>query len=61
MSDKEKIIIDLEVFWCTRMTKLYEENKKEDVNYLFSEFVVDDNDPFLNYKNNTQWIFVQYA
>jgi hypothetical protein len=42
------------------MTELHEQNRIEDASALFSEFVLDDQDPFLDFDTKTQhWAFLQ--
>jgi hypothetical protein len=59
MTEQEHLILNLESFWCQRMTELHEQNKIDDLNALFSEFVLNDEDPFLNMKGLSQWTFLE--
>ena len=57
MTDQQQALLDLEIYWCQRMTHLVEQNKIGDVDALYSEFVIGDCEPFLN-KKEENWIFV---
>lgn len=60
MTEQEQLILNLEAFWCQRMTELHEQNRIEDVSALFSEFVLDNQDPFLDFDTKTKhWSFLQ--
>jgi hypothetical protein len=59
MTEQEQLILNLEAFWCQRMTELHEQNRIEDASALFSEFVLDEEDPFLDNKNHNNWAFLQ--
>lgn len=59
MNEKQQALIDLELYWCERMTSLFESNQIGSVDALFSEFVIDDYEPFLN-KDDDDWVFIPY-
>mgnify|MGYP000335367242 CR=1 FL=1 len=48
-----QIILNIENFWCERMTVLVDEGRLEDADALYSEFSVDDVDP-------TEWFYAKY-
>jgi hypothetical protein len=60
MTEQEQLLINLEAFWCQRMTELHEQGMVEDASALFSEFVLDNQDPFLDFDTKLQhWSFLQ--
>lgn len=60
MTEQEQLILNLEAFWCQRMTELHEQNMIDDASALFSEFVLEDQDPFLDFDaKNQSWAFLQ--
>lgn len=59
MTDQEQLLMNLEAFWCQRMTELHEQGMIEDASALFSEFVLESEDPFLDDKTHSNWAFLQ--
>jgi hypothetical protein len=59
MTEQQLILIEVESYWCQRMTQLTEENKPQDANSLFSEFVVDGEDPIQIFDLTSKWAFLQ--
>lgn len=59
MTDQEQLLMNLEAFWCQRMTELHEYGMIEDASALFSEFVLDSEDPFFDDKTHSNWAFLQ--
>lgn len=53
MSIREQNLVEIECNWCEQMTSLVEQNRIQDADALFSEFVVDDVDPF-----ELEWLFI---
>lgn len=51
--NQEIIISKLEEHWCTRMTILVDENRHDDADSLFLEYVVDGQEP-------DDWLFMTY-
>ena len=45
MTERQQQLIEIEGFWCQRMTQLTEENRYEDADALYTEFIVDGQDP----------------
>jgi hypothetical protein len=50
---QELIISELEQQWCNRMTILVDEDRISDADSLFSEYVIDGEEP-------DEWLFIQY-
>lgn len=59
MTEQEQLLMNLEAFWCQRMTELHEQGMIEDASALFSEFVLDAEDPFLDDQTHSKWAFLQ--
>jgi hypothetical protein len=52
-TSQELIISELEQQWCNRMTILVDEDRISDADSLFSEYVIDGEEP-------DEWLFIQY-
>lgn len=48
---RETVLIELDAYWSNRMTELVDENRIEDADALYYEYVVDDEEPI-------SWIFI---
>lgn len=59
MTEQQFTLIEVESYWCQRMTQLTEENRVQDANSLFSEFVVDEEDPIEIFDLTSKWAFLQ--
>lgn len=55
IAQRQKNIDEIEYQWCEQMTTLVEENRIQDADALFSEFVVDEVDP-----QDVEWLFIDY-
>lgn len=55
INSREQILTELEVYWCDRMTELVHQNRINDADSVFSEFVVDGKEPF-----EQEWIFIPH-
>jgi hypothetical protein len=49
---REEIIVDIEEFYCERLSYLVDSNRIEDSDSLYSEFVIDEKEP-------EDWIFME--
>lgn len=54
-TQRQQNIDEIEYQWCGQMTLLVEENRIEDADALYSEFVVDEVDP-----NDVEWLFIKF-
>ena len=50
--NRDTIITSIEDFYCSRMTELVDENKLDDSNAIFNEFIVDEKEP-------VEWLFLE--
>lgn len=53
ISDRDYAIYLVEEFYCQRMQELVEEERFDDSNSIFEEFVVDNTEP-------EEWVFLQF-
>ena len=53
MTNQDLIISELESQWCNRMTILVDEDRIGDADALFSEYVIDEQEP-------DDWLFMTY-
>lgn len=62
MNKRQEALIDLEVYWCQRMTHLVESNQISNVDALYGEFVVDEEEPFFDKEDGweDEWVFIPY-
>ena len=51
--NRDSIITAIEEFYCTRMIDLVDENRIDDSNAVFGEFIVDGEDP-------VEWMFMNH-
>lgn len=56
MNNQEQSLIDLEIYWCERMSILVEKCQIGDADALFSEYVIDDVEGF----DTKDWVFAPY-
>lgn len=56
MGIREQNLVEIECHWCEQMTSLVEQNRIQDADALFSEFVVNEIDPF-----ELEWLFIVCA
>lgn len=61
MTEHQLTLIEVESYWCQKMTQLIEENRVQDANSLFSEFVVDEEDPIEIFDLTSKWAFLHPA
>jgi hypothetical protein len=55
IATRQQNIDEIEYQWCEQMTLLVEQNRIEDADSLYSEFVVDEIDP-----QDVEWLFIDY-
>lgn len=55
IAQRQYNIDEIEHQWCEQMTVLVEENRIEDADALYSEFVVDEIDP-----QDFEWLFIDW-
>lgn len=58
-TERQQQLIEIEGFWCQRMTQLTEENRLDDANALYTEFIVDGQDPITLFGQEGKWDFLQ--
>jgi hypothetical protein len=54
-TQRQQNIDEIEYQWCEQMTTLVEENRIQDADALYSEFVVDEVDC-----QDVEWLFIKY-
>lgn len=54
-TQRQQNIDEIEYQWCEQMTLLVEENRIQDADALYSEFVVDEVDC-----QDVDWLFIKY-
>jgi hypothetical protein len=55
MTTREQNICEIESSWCDQITKLVDEDKIQDADALFSEYVIEGVDPF-----DDEWLFISF-
>lgn len=62
MNNKQKSLLELELYWCQRMTHFVENNEIQNVDALYGEFVVDEYEPFFSKEDDweDEWVFIPY-
>ena len=58
-TERQQQLIEIEGFWCQRMTQLTEENRYEDADALYTEFIVGQEDPITLFGEEHKWDFLQ--
>lgn len=61
MNERKQQLIEIEGVWCQRMTQLTEENRMDDADSLYTEFIIDDQDPIALFGEENKWSFLQFS
>jgi len=61
MNERKQQLIEIEGVWCQRMTQLTEENRMDDADSLYTEFIIDDQDPITLFGEENKWSFLQFS
>lgn len=59
MTEKQIQLVEVEGYWCQRMTQLTEETRFDDADSLYTEFIIDDQDPITLFGESHKWAFLQ--